>query len=427
MRVLFTTYPEKTHFLAMAPLAWALRTAGHEVCFASQPKFTEVITQAGLTAIPVGSDRGLWQLLGRDLNWLRAGPGGLPVPYDTAEWHSREVTWNYLADGYDLQVAKWHRMSNVPMIPDLVDFARHWRPDLVIWEPTTYAGAIAAEACGAAHARLLFSIDSFGVTRDHFLRLLSGRCHGERADPLGDWLAKYAAEYGFGYSETLVRGQFTISLLPPSLRLDAALRYLPLRYVPYGGPAVVPDWLRDPPVRPRVALTLGLSFGDWVGFADPVRSVVDELCCEDIELVLTLGGSAKDELEKLPGNVRVVPYVPLHALVPTCSAVIHHAGFGTLATTALSGVPQLTVPLDGDGPALARRVAACGAGLAVHYLQTTGAVLRDCLARLLNEPGFAEGAIRLGEEMRAMPSPNELVPDLEELAAGPRPLARKER
>ncbi len=31
MRVLFTCYAEKTHFLAMAPLAWALRTAGHEV------------------------------------------------------------------------------------------------------------------------------------------------------------------------------------------------------------------------------------------------------------------------------------------------------------------------------------------------------------------------------------------------------------
>ncbi len=36
MRVLFTTYAEKTHFLAMAPLAWALRTAGHEVVVASQ-------------------------------------------------------------------------------------------------------------------------------------------------------------------------------------------------------------------------------------------------------------------------------------------------------------------------------------------------------------------------------------------------------
>ena len=48
MRVLFATYPERTHFLAMVPLAWALRTAGHEVRVASQPTFTDVITRAVL-------------------------------------------------------------------------------------------------------------------------------------------------------------------------------------------------------------------------------------------------------------------------------------------------------------------------------------------------------------------------------------------
>jgi len=33
----------------------------------------------------------------------------------------------------------------------------------------------------------------------------------------------------------------------------------------------------------------------------------------------------------VPGNVRLVEFVPLNALLPTCSAVIHHGGPQTVA------------------------------------------------------------------------------------------------
>ncbi|GAA0821007.1 DUF1205 domain-containing protein [Streptosporangium amethystogenes subsp. fukuiense] len=421
MRVLFTTYPEKTHFLSMVPLAWALRTAGHEVRFASQPAFTDVITQAGLTAVPVGRDADLWQLMNRDLTWIGTGVNGLPIPYDAAEWHPRDVTWSYLKDGYDIQVGRWHKMSNVPMITDLVEFARSWRPDMVIWEPTTYAGALAAEACGAAHARLLFSVDTFGVTREHHLRLKGLQPPGERADPMADWLGGYARKYGFEFTEDLVTGQFTIVLLPRSLRMDADLDYLPMRYVPYSGAAIMPSWLRERPGRPRVALTMGLSTADHgAGYGIDLRSVLDSLADLDIELVATVAEAEQRKLASVPENARLVPFVPLADLAPTCSAVIHHAGFGTLATTALNAVPQLAVPWDGDGPALARRIAAQGAGLAVNSGQATGLILRERLLRLLNEPRFRQGADLLREEMLAMPTPNEIAVQLEERVASHR-------
>ena len=40
---------------------------------------------------------------------------------------------------------------------------------------------------------------------------------------------------------------------------EADLDYVRMRYVPYGGPAVVPKWLWAKPERPRVALTMGLT------------------------------------------------------------------------------------------------------------------------------------------------------------------------
>jgi glycosyltransferase (activator-dependent family) len=432
MKVLFTTYPEKTHLLTMVPLAWALRTAGHEVRFAVQPHFTDAVTQAGLTAVPVGDKRDLWDIMLEDPTWISTGLSGIPIPYDAAEWRPSEVTWSYLYDGYERHVRRWHQVSNDPMIPDLVAFARSWQPDLVLWEPTTYAGALAAEACGAAHARLLFSIDTFGVTREHFVRLgagqpgSAGQPDGARrdgagqpdgADPLAEWLGPCAREYGVEFGEHLVTGQFTIELLPESLRLRAdGLRYVPMRYLPYGGVSTVPQWLWARPERPRVALTLGLSmFEHGGGYAMDLQDVLNTVSVLDIELVVTVADVVRKHLRRIPDNVRLLDYVPLAALAPTCSAIIHHAGFGTLATSTLAGVPQAMVTFDSDGPALARRVAAQGAGIAVHVLQATGAVLRDRVERLLEEPRFAAAANRLRAEMLAMPSPNDVVAELEAL------------
>ncbi|MHA7960982.1 activator-dependent family glycosyltransferase [Streptomyces sp. L500] len=420
MRILFTAYPERTHFLLMAPLAWALRTAGHEVRFASQPKFTEEITRAGLTAVPVGRDRDLWQLLARDPSWLgETERGGMPLPYDVADRPHDEITWEYLSQGYATQVERWHKTSNVPMVGDLVEFARQWRPDLVIWEPLTYAGAIAAEAVGAAHARLLFGIDMYGVAREHFLRLKAERPEAERVDPMADWLGAYARKYGTEFREELVTGQFTVDLVPECLQRRAAgLTYVPLRCTPYGGPAVVPPWLRARPERPRVALTLGLSTTGHGGeYNVGVQDILDAVADLDIELVATIAESEQHKLTRVPTNTRVESFLPLDALAATCDAVIHHAGFGTLATTALRGLPQLTLPWDNDGPALAEGVVATGAGLMMNPKRATGRDVREGLLRLLSEPGFRAGAAELRTRMLAQPAPNDLVPVLERLVA----------
>ncbi|AVZ73111.1 glycosyl transferase [Streptomyces lunaelactis] len=419
MRVLFTTYPERTHFLLMVPLAWALRTAGHEVRFASQPKFADTITQAGLTAVPVGSNRDLWQILSRDPGWL--GPmeqGGMPMPYDVTGREPEDISWEYLSEGFTRQVRRWHMASNLPMVADLVAFAQAWKPDLVIWDPLTYAGSVAAKACGAAHARLLFGTDMYGVTRDHFLRLASDQPEEDRIDPMREWLEGHAVKYGATFDETMITGQVTIDLVPESLQQRANRTYLPLRYVPYGGPATVPAWLRTKPAKPRVALTLGLSTTGHGGeYAAGVQDILDGLADLDIEVVATIAESEQTKLTRIPDNARVVSFAPLDALAATCDAVIHHAGYGTLATTALRGLPHLMLPWDNDGPALAEAVSVTGAGLVLNPKETTGEAVRDAVLRLLSEPGFRKGAEALRGTLLDMPTPNQLVPELEQFVA----------
>lgn len=426
MRVLFATYSEKTHFHAMVPLAWALRTAGHEVRVASQPALTEVITRTGLTAVPVGQDHNLWRSSSRFLTprFAEANPEAykkirgveLP-PFDVAEEPLESISWDYLKDGYDKVVPSWYKMINDPMVEDLVTFAKSWRPDLVIWEPATYAGPIAAKAAGAAHARMLWCLDIFGKTRENFLRLKEKQPSGERGDALAEWLGAQAAKFGVDFTEDLTTGQFTIDQFPDSLRMEADLHYVPLRYVPYNGDAVVPRWLWDKPERPRVCLTLGVCATErFGGYPVGVQGILDALADLDVEIVATVAEEEQKKLERVPDNTRLVSFVPLHALLPTCDAVIHHAGFGTANTTAINGIPQLALPEQHDAPPLARRVEAQGAGLTVYYSEVTGEKVRTNLLRLLEEPSFREGAARLRDEIMALPSPNDLVPELEKLA-----------
>ncbi|MFE1872813.1 hypothetical protein ACFW9N_18185, partial [Streptomyces sp. NPDC059496] len=262
MRVLFVTNPVKSVFQYMVPLAWALRTAGHEVRFASQPSFADTITQSGLTAVPVGRDHARLladRALGGGQGHVRAG---IQPPYDAFDDPSK-ANWAYLCEGMARTVRERHHLSNFPIIGDLVAFARHWQPDLVLWDPLTYAGPIAAKACGAAHARVLFGVDVFGSVRQLFLRLLAEQPSHARRDPLAEWLGGYARKYGGEYSEDMATGHFTVDPFPASLQVEGVgLRYERMQWVGYGGPAVVPRWLWGEPERPRVVLTMGLSATD---------------------------------------------------------------------------------------------------------------------------------------------------------------------
>jgi glycosyltransferase (activator-dependent family) len=414
VRVLLAVNPEKTIFRYLVPLMWALRTAGHEVRVASQPAFAKVITQAGLTAVPLGADRDPWRITAHKPDVLAAMRPGILAPYDAFD-NPEKAVWEYLRPGIARAARGWHRVSNFPIIAELVEFARHWQPDLVVWEPLTYAGPIAAKACGAAHARLLFGIDIFGGMRATYRRLNRAQPPDQRADPIADWLAGYGRRYGFEFSEDMLVGQFTIDQFPRSLQIEADLSYLRMQYIPYGGPAVVPKWLWAPPERPRVALTMGLTATEvYDGYPISMQEVLTGLGELDIEVVAHVAESEQGKLNA-PDNVRMVHFVPWHALVPTCSVVIHHAGAATLATTSLHPVPQLALHCHFDQPILGRKLAGQGAGLEIPASEATGRRVRDAVQRLLTEPHFRAGAARLTEQFRSLPTPNQLVPQLEEL------------
>ncbi|GGS59405.1 glycosyl transferase [Planobispora rosea] len=410
MRVLFTTLAATSHLNNLVPLAWALRAAGHEVCVASQPNLTEAITRTGLTAVSVGEE--MDKATGNE-SW--GGRDGSPygLGFDLAETRPEVLTPDYVhgaLSAYTSVICEY--LSGEEMTDELVDFARWWRPDLVVWDSLTYAGPVAAMASGARHARTLVVMDHWTRMRGLHAELVGGE------DPLTTYLTGKLSRYGVAFAEEAVTGQVTIDPLPSWSRLPLAVERIAMRYVPYNGAAVVPAWLQRPARRPRVCLTLGVT-GDAFGMGEGAVSVSELLAAIaalDVEVIATVKPGQLTPGTELPDHVRLLDFVPLNALAPTCSAIIHHGGAGTLGTALVHGVPQLIVPSNIWGESVyAAALAGTGAGLAIPPAELTAPVLKDSLRRLLDEPAFAERAAHIQREMAATPSPRDVTVRLEEM------------
>ncbi|WP_369172900.1 activator-dependent family glycosyltransferase [Streptomyces sp. R28] len=419
MRILLTSFAHNTHYYNLVPLGWALRAAGHEVRVASQPSLTDTITGSGLTAVPVGDDGAIIELIteiGDDIVRYQQG-------LDFVDTRDGPRSWEHALGQQTIMSAMcFAPLNGDSTIDDMVALARSWRPDLVLWEPFTYAGPIAAQACGAAHARLLWGPDVVLNARQQFTRLLAQRPADEREDPVGEWLTWTLERHGLAASEEtveeLVAGQWTVDPSARSLRLPVRGEVVPMRFVPYNGPSVLPGWLSEPPARPRVCLTLGVSTRETYGSDDvPFHELLAGLADVDAEIVATLDTGQLPQAADVPANVRVVDFVPLDALLPSCAAIVHHGGAGTCFTATLHGVPQIVVASLWDAPLKAHQLAEAGAGIALAPEKLGVDTLRDAVVHALENREMAAHARRLSEEMRAAPTPAALVPRLEDLTS----------
>src|SRR5262249_18818214 len=131
------------------------------------------------------------------------------------------------------------------MAHDTVAFAEKWQPDLVVYEPTAFVGPMVGEGFGVLAARHLWGPDgtSAGPGR-------GGRLEREALDAV-------ASQFGVPTFDN--RGDVTVDPCPASLQPQIEYRRLPMRYVPYNGamrrpPAPLPD-----PVKPRIAVSWGVS------------------------------------------------------------------------------------------------------------------------------------------------------------------------
>ncbi|WP_165436339.1 activator-dependent family glycosyltransferase [Amycolatopsis suaedae] len=418
---MFVVFGSRSHLTIMVPTAWALRSAGHEVCVASQPNLTGAINDAGLTAVSIGEELDLSESIGAA--WRPDGtfPG---QTYTLSENRPEKLTWDYVHATFGLfsgMFGEW--FGNDAVLDDAVRFARAWKPDLVVWDALTYCGPVVAAACGAAHARMVFGLDYLARMRAVFHRLAAEQPEDLRTDPMAHWLGHRLARYDAGpFTEDMVTGQVSIDPIPAWVQVETdeeAVPRLPIRYLPYGPRATVPALLRTRPQRPRVLLTLGLATRELGLPAPPLGELLEGLGRVDAEVIATLNAEQLSLVGTIPDNVTVFDFVALEVALPTCSAIVHHMGAGSTYSAVEFGVPQLClrdeVNFWGEHDT-ARRVVERGAGLALGADELTADAVQQTLTKLLADPSFAEGAAALREETHQAPPPTGIVGALEALA-----------
>ncbi|NBH09626.1 nucleotide disphospho-sugar-binding domain-containing protein [Amycolatopsis sp. SID8362] len=438
MRVAFALWPNPVHLYPMVPLAWALRAAGHEVYVVSHPALATVATNSGLPFVPVCDEAAMPVPMGPGNAYTeeRAKVELITTALDLPE--AARERWNIFSQF--LLPSMWDfnpyqgDAANLPAMDGLVEFFRGWRPDLVIWDPCFAGAGVAARAVGARHARYT-GPDFVGWCLDTFEEI-TGRPGAPAVDnPLAETIRPMAEKYGVPVDRETMLGQWTLNPMPAAINWPVDTTMVPVRWIPHANAEVIPDWLYPLPDRPRVALSLGLSMRNYMTTGwEYVEVLLEALGGLDIEVIATLNEKQLGAVSRVPDNVRVVDYVPLDQLMPTCSALIHHGGFGTTIAAATSRVPQLVVDfleedvtavaLDGGvaatryvvAPTTVGFVSGPGAGDVIDLSRPSVEAIRAQVTRVLTEESFRDGTDRLYGDLLTAPSPTDVVAQLEKLA-----------
>ncbi|MGJ9423296.1 nucleotide disphospho-sugar-binding domain-containing protein [Aeromicrobium sp. CF3.5] len=426
MRVLFVTWPGNSHLYPLGPLAWALQGSGHEVRVATHSSLTAAVTSLGLVHVPIGDPH--VQPTGPTKEYpeeqeaqFERDTEALAIPADESDpW---EIFRNFMVPGiWDYAPPAADPGQPNPAVDDLVEYCLAWRPDLVVWDPCMPGAAVAARVCGAAHTRLMWWQDYFAWTHDRWTA--AGLEEGE--DPLSRIIRPLAERHGVAVDRELLLGQWTLDLLPNGYRLATTTRAMPLRWVLSPVRTELPESLLRPPERPRIALSLGMSQRDFTtGGWFYVPAALEALGSLDVEVIATLTKEQLEDVDSLPPNVQTVDYMPLDQLLPSCSAMVHQGGFGTVAAAARHEMPQLITDAPGVPVVMKYPVAKCaaqyvlghGAGLILDTEDPSPTAIADSVTRLLTEESFQAGAANVHHDWLAMPGPSDLVPQIERMTA----------
>ena len=376
MRVLVVSTSGAGHITPLVPLIDALIDAGDDVVVVSGPEARHVVEKTSARFEQVGVSQA--EVMARLAARTRGAPGdGIP-PERILHYFLPRAFGEIAAD---------------EMIDDVLRVGRDFGPDVVVFEAFALAGPLAADVLGVPAITHLFGpippLDAVVLANDAVSP--SWRAYG-RSVP--GWAGMFR--------------DLTIQICPPSLEVAE---------VPVGEsmrlrPTVLPTAPPSTTERPLVYVTFGTLFNANL---DLFRLVLDALADEPIDVVATVGRD-QDPAALLPhpANVRVEHFVPQADLLPTCSAIIHHGGAGTMFGALAHGVPQVILPQGADN---FEHAAMCElAGVAVSLLPDVvdGPTLVEAVRLVLHEPSYATASNRCAAEIAAMPDSAQVVESLRE-------------
>ena len=121
----------------------------------------------------------------------------------------------------------------------------------------------------------------------------------------------------------------------------------------------------------------------------------------DVQLLVSHGGGLTAEAaSSLPGSPLVVNYSPQLQVLERASLTLTHAGLNTVLDSLSQGVPLVAIPITYEQPAIAKRVAWCGAGEVLPFPELRAETLRGLIQRVLSQPTYGEKAKSIQQSIR---------------------------
>lgn len=330
-----------------AAVALELQNRGHDVRIAVPPNLVGFVEAVGLRAVPYGPDshaqldeeifRSFWKVQ-NPLAILRPG-----AEYLTRGWAEMSRTLLSLADGADLLVSGQTYQGVVANISEYLDIpmaALHYFPQRVHGHLVPFVPPPLTRTA----MRLLYRFYWF-MTKD----------------------AENAQRHELGLPKTRVSSAKRI-VERGSLEIQG--------YDDVYFPGLKAEWGDQRPFVGALTLELPTATDDevaaWIaegtppiyfGFGSmrvesPAETVamIGDVCARLGERALICAGVTDFDGVPQYDNVKVVPEVNHAAVFPTCRAVVHHGGPGTLAAGMKAGVPTLVLWISAEQPVWAAQV-----------------------------------------------------------------------
>lgn len=316
---------------------------------------------------------------------------------------------------------------------DVRDELRRRPADAVVANFFVFGAQIAAEAEGVPFAFLVSNILSFrgsntpplgpglkpargpvGRARDSALNRLMARLFDKALDQLNEVRRDNGLE---PRASVLENFEHADRLLLMTSRAFEYEQFTPPPNVRLVGPRLDdPVWVGDwtPPAGEDPLVLVGMS-STFMDHADVLQRAATALGGLLVRAVLTTGPAVPVEAIDAPANVSVVERAPHSEVLKHASAIVTHAGHGTVIKALAAGVPVVAMPLGRDQLDNAARVAHHGAGLRLKPKASSDAIAR-AVKRVLDEPAFRANAERLAAAIAAETAEDRAAEELEELA-----------
>jgi UDP:flavonoid glycosyltransferase YjiC (YdhE family) len=361
VRILFTTFPGYGHFHPVVPLATAAVARGDDVRVAAGPEFGSWVRACGLPTVPAGLDL--------DVLFARArGDAKFPGGPETLQMFTS--------------------VAVPPIVADLIELSKTWRPDLIIHEEGESGGPLAAALLGVPCVTHSWAAPARPKNEQRIL-LAAMAPIWERHDA----------------GPPRLRGEIYLDACPPPFQTDAIDtidNVRPIRPVPFDGPPTTPpEWLTTL-ARPAAYVTFGTV--SQFSQAEALQRATDAAAQAVAGVVVTTGPNPVEAIKPPSPSAFVAQYLPQSNVLAHVDVVVSHGGAGTTLGALQHGLPHVVIPQHAASQKRnGERIDALGIGICLT--NPDAAALTKAIHDAATDPAYALTAKTLRDSFNDLPSP----------------------